>query len=95
LPQGRHWILSIGDLLTPGQPCAIYDQKSFNTRGRKGQILKATFYPQQDILDNHPTTWCTGSTAASSWGVFAASDTRNDQTAKHYHMVTLRFFTIS
>jgi hypothetical protein len=94
LPKGRHWILLMTDGLRVGQPCATFGLKSFNTRGRNGQVLRATFYPQQDILDANPTAWCTGGTA-SSWFVSAASDTRNDQTAKHFHIVAGRLFTIA
>jgi hypothetical protein len=95
LPQGRHWVLSLSNLgVRPGQPCATFVEKSLNTRGRTGRVLKATFYPQQDILDTNPTGWCTGG-AASSWGVFAASDTRNDLTAKQYRVVAAKYFTIS
>lgn len=95
LPRGRHWILSLSNVgVRPGQPCATFVEKNFRTRGRKGQILKASFYPQLDIIDNHPTAWCSGG-VASSWGVFAASDTRNDLFVTHYHVVALRSFTIS
>jgi hypothetical protein len=93
LPIGRHWILSIGDLVVPGKPCATYDEKDFRTRGRKGQVLKATFYPQQDIIDTNPTRWCTGGFAGSSWSAAAGSAARNGM---QFHVVALgRDFTIS
>lgn len=92
LPKRRHWILLITDALSPPQPCATFDAKDFGTRGRKGQILKATFQPGQDILDTNPTAWCTGTTDTSSWGVFAASATKRE---KGFHIVAHTLFTIS
>jgi len=62
--------------------------------GKKGEVLKATFRPQDDVIDMHPTAWCTASAGASSYGVFAASDTPN---GGHFHILVsrFRFFTIS
>lgn len=91
LPKGQHWILAISDPLSPPQSCASYDQKDFSTRGTKGQILKATFRPEQDILDTNPTAWCTGSPAASRWAVAAISAVRRDKEAR---VVAHRLFTI-
>jgi hypothetical protein len=91
LPKGHHWVLSMTDRLPLGQSCAVIVTKAFSTRGRRGQILTATFTPQQDVLDNNPTNWCTGQqNGASSWAAFAASAT----TPKHYHTVGFSFFTI-
>lgn len=92
LPKRRHWILLITDALSPPQPCATFDARDFSTRGRKGQILKATFQPGQDVLDTNPTAWCTGSADTSSWGVFAASATNRE---KRFHVVAHSLFTIS
>jgi hypothetical protein len=95
LPKGRHWILSIEDFLRTGQSCATFDTRDFATRGRRGQILKATFTPRQDFLDKNPTAWCTGSTLASGWAAFAESDTIYDLTRKYFHVVGIRPFTIA
>lgn len=90
LPKGQRWMLGITDGLSSPQSCATIDLWSFSTRGRKGQILKAMFRPEQDILDTNPTAWCTGQ-GASTWGVIAFSATRQ---GKPVQAVAHRFFTI-
>lgn len=90
LPTGQQWVLGITDGLSSPQSCATIDLKFFRTRGRKGQILKATFRPEQDILDTNPTAWCTGQ-GASTWGVIALSATRQ---GKPVRPVARRYFTI-
>ena len=94
LPKGRHWLLGMGDHLATPQTCASFEELEFDTRGKKGEVLKATFRPQDDVVDTHPTAWCTGSAGASSYGVFAASHTPN---GGHFHILVSRFrlFTIS
>lgn len=91
LPKGQQWTLGITDGLSSPQSCATIDLKFFGTRGRKGQILKATFRPEQDILDTNPTAWCTGSQGGSTWAVIAASTTRQGKPVRAF---AHRYFTI-
>lgn len=88
LPKGRYWSLGMGDHLKTPQPCASFEEQEFKTRGEKGEVLKATFRPQDDVVDMHPTAWCTGSGSASSYGVFAASHTHD---GRHFHILVSRF----
>lgn len=90
LPKGQVWMLGMTDGVSSPQSCATIDVWSFLTRGRKGQILTAGLWPQQDILDTNPTAWCTGQ-GASTWGMIAYSATRQ---GKPLRVVARRYFTI-